>query len=155
MPGLNRLYLQGSGGAPTDDGTWPLLLDRRLVVEGDHFIMNQGSFVDFSLPISTPLTGEMTVHVARDDDPGVVAEYAVFLVRDGVETPLGALEDEGPGNKGRTPFSGSIQAAATEPTSCDDRLLLRLSNETGGTLGIVIVPPDYMSWIDLFVPPQG
>ena len=150
--GLNRLYAQGSGGETDDDGRFPLLADRRFVVEGDHFIMNAGSFVEMAVPWRDTLTGQIAVHIARDDDPGVIARYEVLTVRGGVETLVGTCDDADPGHKGRTPYDAVIALdAPLVPGDCDE-LMLRITNLTGGTLGVVIVPPDYMSWIDVTVP---
>ncbi len=151
-PGLHRLYLQGAGGEQDADGRFPLLTDRRHVIEGDHFIMNTGSYVEFALPLSATVSGDVSVHIARDDDEGVIADYALVHLSDGLETQVGGLEDAQPGNKGRTPYDGVIHAETIQPQSCHDQLLLRLTNRTGGTLGIVVVPPDYMCWIDVTVP---
>ncbi len=145
-PGWNRLYLQGAGVSPDDDGSFPLLTDRRLIEEGDHFILSEGSFVELSHPIATPLTGAVRVHVAKDSEAGVTARYEVlFEAPDGRHT-LASFDDDTPGDKGQVPFDAESAAAA--PPTCG-RLVARFSNLTGGTLGIVVVPPDYLSWIEV------
>ncbi len=149
-PGMHRLYLQGAGGTANADGRYALLTDRRLVLDGDHFIMNAGAFVEFELPIGAAPIEAATIHIARDDDPGVTAEYARARLRDGAEIPLAAVEDAERGNKGRTPSDLAVDVTGTDAT-CHDRLLVRLTNLTGGTLGIVVVQPDYLSWIDLTI----
>lgn len=151
--GSTRLYLQGAGGQPNAQGRYPLLDDRRDVLGGDHFIMSSGSFVEFTLPAGLALGTTIKVHIARDDTSGVIARYELVALRDGVEVALGALDDGERGNKGRTPFDGAIETSA--PLGCADELLLRVSNVTGGTLGIVVVPPDYYSWIEVDVLPPG
>ena len=146
-PGWLRLYVQGASGVADADGVYPLVDDRRLVLPGDHFLLSVGSYVEASAALPTHWTGRLRLHVARDDDPGVVGRYEVLRRSHGVDTILYTTDDSARGNKGRTPFDHDLQA--TPPAGCDDSLVLRVTNLSGGRLGVVVVPPDYMTWLDV------
>ena len=107
-PGWLRLYVQGASGASDATGAFPLVDDRRLVASGDHFLMSVGSYVEATAPLPTPWSGRLRLHVARDDDPGVVGRYEVLRRSGGSETVVYTTDDSAGGNKGRTPFDRDV-----------------------------------------------
>ena len=94
------------------------------------------------------------MHVAKDSEEGVTARYEVVVRHGEAEHLLAVFEDDAPGDKGRAPFTAETPAPDEPPPACGV-LTARFTNMTGGTLGIVVVPPDYLSWIDLEVASPG
>ena len=148
--GWHRIYIQGGSAIPDENGQYGMTENRGEVLSSDHFLLNAGSLAEWVYPIVDRLEGHVFLHMARVNDPGVVALYELALVHDGVEVPLLDVEDDADGVMGYMPFercffAGSVDLAPV----AGDHLLLRVINLTGGTLGVVTQTPDYFTWIDI------
>lgn len=150
--GWHRLYVQGGSAVPDADGRYGMGEHRNEISVGDHFLLSAGALVEWTYPVVDPLTGLVFLHVARVDEPGLVGRYELFLVRDGEPIEMLTIDDEEQGQQGYVPFEACWSAPAVqgEPGQ-DDFLLLRMTNLTGGELGIVVNAPDYFTWVDIEV----
>ena len=150
--GWHRLYVQGGSATPDADGRYGIDEHRTDIATGDHFLLSAGALVEWTYPVLDPITGLVSVHIARVDEPGLVARYELFLVRDDELIEMFSIDDEEEGEQGYVPFEAcwSAPAAAGEPGP-DDFLLMRVTNLTGGQLGIVVNAPDYYTWVDVEV----
>lgn len=145
--GWHRLYIQGGEQVAGPDGRFSMSEHRSEVVSGDHFLLSQGALVEWTHPVARPLTGNVFVHVARTDDPEVVGRYELLLLRgEDVELAFG-IDDPASGEMGYEPFERCVRVNLGAPGV--DGLLLRVTNLTGGTLGVVTRAPDYYTWIDV------
>ncbi len=152
-PGWHRVYAQGAEAPPNDDQQFGMAEHSIDIANGDHFLLSEGAYVEWTYPVSAPLTGHIFVHVARDDDPGVVGLYELDLVHQGEATGIFAIEDEAPGGMGYSPFEDCrFSGAASEVRPSDgDHLRLRATNLSGGNLGIVSLATEYYTWIEVEV----
>jgi len=150
--GWHRLYVQGGSGEPGSDGRYGMSEHRTEIETSDHFLLSQGALVEWTYPVIDPLTGTAALHIAKVDEPGVVARYELFLVHEGEPIEILSVDDPHEGNQGYVPFEGCFgDPAAAVPTGSGDHLILRAVNLTGGEMGIVVNSPDYYTWIDVEV----
>jgi len=150
--GWHRVYVQGGQATPDADGRFGMSEQRVDLATGDHFVLSSGALVEWIYPVGDAITGEAFFHIARVDDPGVVGRYELFLVHDGEEIELATVDDPDNGEMGYVPFEACLFGGATAvDPSVGDYLLLRVTNLTGGTLGVVTRAPDYFTWIDVDV----
>jgi hypothetical protein len=150
--GWHRIYIQGGESPPLPDGRFGMSEHRNEVASGDHFLLSSGALVEFTYPVVDALTGHVALHIARVDDPDVVARYELSLVHGGEPIQLLSLDDPASGDMGYVPFEGCFFGGdvAVEPEA-GDFLLLRVTNITGGMLGVVTRSPDYFTWFDIEV----
>lgn len=148
--GWHRIYVQGASSSPDADGRFAMNEDRVLIEASDHFLLSPGAYVEWWYPLIDPLGGEAFLHIARTADEGVTTGVELSHLRGDDETTLLTAEDTDDGGLGYVPFEAclGIDAPAVEP---GDALLLRITNLTGGMLGVVTRPPDYFTWIELLV----
>jgi hypothetical protein len=151
-PGWHRIYIQGSAAAPGMDGRFGMSEQRAEVVSGDHFLLSAGALAEWTYPVETAISGRAFLHIARVDDPGVVARYELALIHGAETISLVGVDDAGSGDMGYVPFEECFFApgADGEP-GAGDHLLLRVTNLSGGMLGVVTRSPDYFTWVDLEV----
>ncbi len=145
--GWHRLYIQGAERGAGDDGRFSMSEHRSEIASGDHFLLNQGALVEFTHSVAQPLTGHVFVHIARTDDPEVVGRYELFLMHGDEAVQAFEIDDPVTGEMGYDPFERCVRVDASEPGI--DGLMLRVTNLTGGMLGVVTRAPDYYTWIDL------
>jgi len=146
--GWHRIYVQGSGADPLPDGRFGMNEQRNVIASGDHFLLSSGALVEFTYPVVDAITGHVFLHLARVDDPGVTARYELWLVHGGEPIEIFSTDDPDSGDMGYVPFErcfvGAQAAVAPEP---GDALLMRVTNLSGGMLGVVIRSPDYFTRI--------
>ncbi len=148
--GWHRVYIQGGSAIPDADGRFGMSEQRVDLATGDHFILSTGALVEWIYPINDGITGEAFLHIARVDDPGVIARYELVLFHDGAEIELVTVDDADNGEMGYIPFERCFfEQEITVDPSPGDYLLLRVTNLTGGTLGVVTRAPDYFTYIDV------
>jgi len=145
--GWHRLYIQGAEQAAGPDGRYAMSEHRVDVASGDHFLLSQGALVEWTHPVGAPLTGHIFLHLARTDDPDVVARYELLLLRGGEIAQALEIDDPATGEMGYDPFERCVHVDV--PGSGVDALVLRVTNLPGGMLGVVTRAPDYYTWIDL------
>jgi hypothetical protein len=147
--GWHRLYLDGGSGVLGADGRYRMTEHRNLAALGDHFLLSAGALVEWGHPLDDPLSGLMKLHVARVNDPGVVARYALFLERPGAApAELFSVDVDQDGHNGTVPYEHCFSADVPRMKG-GASLLLRMTNLSGGDLGIVVAAPDYYSWVDI------
>ena len=150
--GWHRIYLHGSSAQTDADGRFPMTEHRAQVSEADHPLLAEGTLAEWTYPVTSALTGEVFLHLARVDEPGVVGRYELLLMHRGKSRELFVIDDSAPGDSGYTPHEscnrGRRADVAIEP---GDHLLLRATNLTGGTLAVVVRGPDYFTFIDVEV----
>jgi len=149
--GWHRIYIQGGEADPLPDGRFGMSEFRNEVASGDHFLLSAGALVEFTYPVVDAITGHVALHIARTDDAGVVSRYELSLVRDGEPVQILSLDDPDSGDMGYVPFEGCFFGGASIEAAAGDYLLLRVTNITGGMLGVVTRSPDYFTWIDVQV----
>ncbi len=147
--GWHRVYIQGASATPDQDGRFGMTENRGEVVSRDHFLLSAGTLAEWIYPLRSPLEGHVFLHIARVDDPEVVARYELALVRDGSETELVTVDDEADGVMGYAPYERCFRANTPGSVRAGDSLLLRVTNLTGGMLGVVTQTPDYFTWVDV------
>jgi hypothetical protein len=146
--GWHRMYVQGGEAAPLPDGRFAMSELRNEVAFGDHFLLSAGALVEFTYPVVDALTGHVALHIARTDDPGVVARYQLSVVRGAETVRIFSFDDPDSGDMGYVPFEGCFYGGEV---IAGDSLLLRITNITGGMFGVVVRSPDYFTWIDVEV----
>ncbi len=153
-PGWHRIYAQGGSSTPDAEGRYGMREHKNEVAAEDHFLLSQGALAEWTYPVLDALTGSVSLHVAKVDEPGVTARYALALVHDGEPIEILSADDPEDGVDGYVPFEECFlsSAAAVAPLP-GDHLLLSALNLTGGELGIVVAPPDYFTWLDVEVAP--
>ncbi len=150
--GWHRIYVDGVSGTPDEQGRYQMREHRNLIALGDHFLLSAGALVEWTYPVADTLTGRAHLHVARVDEPDLVARYELLLVRATGTLPILSVDDGDDGEQGYVPYEDCFHApAAAVPVEDSDHLLLRMTNLTGGELGIVVAPPDYFTWVDVEV----
>ncbi len=143
--GWHRVYVQGGSAEADADGRFAMSEHRSELASGDHFLLNEGALTEWLQPLSGALAGNVFVHIARTDEPGVLARYELFLLREGELHPLFSIDDDATGEMGYSPFERCVRVDALE----GEALLLRVRNLAGGMFGVVIRAPDYFTWIDV------
>ena len=150
--GWHRIYVQGGESTPDSDGRFGMTENRNETANGDHFLLSQGALVEWRYPIVDALTGHVFFHVARVDDLGVIAHYSLSVVRADETTELVSVDDPDTGEMGYVPFEECFFGVGGDVAAqAGDHLLLRVSNATGGMLGVVVRSPDYYTWVDVEV----
>lgn len=108
-PGFHHLDLQGREGAPNADGTYPMFLAQRGVIDarlrhGEHYLLNRGAFAEFTAPLCADITNRVSLRMPNNDETGAVAIHQLFVVHNGVEALIAQATDSDPGNSGYNPF---------------------------------------------------
>ncbi len=150
--GWHRVYVQGASFTPDANGRYGMAEDRIDIEEGDHFLLSQGSVVEWEYPIRDTLSGDLFLHVARTDEEGVEARHELLLLHDGETIELASVDENTDGVTGYIPYEHCFyQADAAIEPSAGDSLLMRTTNLTGGQLGVVVKAPDYFTWFEIEV----
>ena len=148
--GWHRIYVQGASSTPDADGRYGMSEDRVDIDANDHFLLSPGAYVEWWYPVIDQVGGEVFLHIARTADEGVTTGVELAYLGDGVDTTLLSTEDTDTGGIGYVPYEDCLGVDAPAPAA-GDALLLRITNLTGGMLGVVTRPPDYFTWIEVLV----
>jgi len=140
------------------DGIWepgeaprPLAPDD--LVHGEHFLVGQGAFVEFAIPLCADITGDVVFYIPNFDEEGSQALHQLFVVHGGTETLIAEAVDDEAGQSGYNPFIRVL--AGTDPDAQPgDTLLLRSTNLNGYQFSVMVFhpPSEYESWILINVP---
>ncbi len=148
--GPHRLYLQGRQGDPDGLGRYPLLEDEGEIVHGEHYLLGEGAFAEWRVPVCADLGPEIRFYIPNNDDPGSEARHQLFRDRGGVSTLLAETIDTQAGDSGYNPFDVT-EARRDVELRAGDELLLRTTNLNDVMYSVMIFrpPSEYMSYLDI------
>jgi len=150
--GWHRVYLQGAQAQPDGDGRYAMSEQRADILPSDHFLLSAGAYVEWTYPVISRPRGEVFLHIAATTDPDVHVRHQVWYVHAGDAGALVDAESTDDGAMGYEPFEGCFGGAPADGDPiAGDSLQVRVTNLTGGMLGVVTRPPDYFTWIDVAV----
>lgn len=139
------------------DGMWepgeaPRPLGPDALVHGEHFLIGQGAYVEFSTTLCADINGEVAFYIPNFDVDGSQALHQLFVVHDGQEQLIAQAVDDEAGFSGYNPFIRVLSGVDPEVTP-GDTLLLRTTNLNGLDFSVMVwrPPSEYESWITINV----
>jgi len=176
--GRHRLFVQGHGGTPREDGRYPLVHSHALcddsvfvedmngngtwepgeeprslgppeLVHGEHFLVGIGAYTEFAMNLCADVTGDIALYIPNYDEAGSRALHQVLAG----DVEIGRAIDEEAGQSGYNPFVRVV--AGTDPDAGPGGLLILRSTNLSGVPFSVMVwqpPSEYESWILVEVP---
>lgn len=127
--------------------------DRNAIVHGEHFLINEGAFVEWVVPLCVDIGGSVQFYIPNNEDADAVADarWEVFVVHGDSETSVAQTQDNVQyGQMGYTPFEDQVNGQDRVVES-GDVLLVRVTNESPNWYAVVIFnpPSEYMAWIEV------
>lgn len=149
----HKLYLQGRKATPDAEGRYPMLEDEAEIVHGEHFLINQGAYVEWAAPLCADIDSRIYFYIPNNEDAQDWADatWELFVVGPSGETLVAETRDNTQyGKMGYNPFEAEVLGTNLD-VSLGDVLLVRVTNHSPNWYGIVIFnpPSKYMAWIEV------